>query len=326
MPTGPRLRARRCDRHCAPRVGALSGCAYNRHVASPVHGVDHYENFPVASWLMPARLRPAVLAIYRFARHADDLADEGDADLHTRRTALAALADDIDLAESGASARSPVVQALMAPVLAHDLPWQPFRDLLSAFDQDLDTVRYADFESLRDYCRRSANPVGRLILALAARRDAHAQSMSDAVCTSLQLINFLQDAASDWDRGRLYLPGQTLRAHGVSEADVARAVLERQADARLRACIRDEAARAAALLREGAPLPRHVGGRIGWELRAIIAGGWRILVRLAQQGHDPFAFRPRLRGTDALPIAGIMMRLALSGALPRLESTPIAPT
>jgi squalene synthase HpnC len=309
----------------ADREGHRSS-AYNRSVTPPVHGVEHYENFPVASWLMPVRLRPAVIDIYRFARHADDLADEGDAQTSARRAALAALSRDIDRAEQGLSCDCAQVAALVRHVREHQLGWQPFRDLLSAFDQDLDTLRYADFDTLLDYCRRSADPIGRLILTLASRLDARTAPLSDAICTSLQLINFLQDAASDWRRGRLYLPSTTLQQHGVREADVARAVQIGRADGGLRACIAYEASRAGQMLAEGSPLPSQVKGRMGWELRAIVAGGQRILDKLAHHGHDPFAQRPKLGRADALPIAGIMARLAVRGALPRPDPTDIAPT
>jgi len=291
-------------------------------VASPVHGVEHYENFPVASWLMPARLRPAVVAIYRFARHADDVADEGDATDAERLDALAALRDDLARARDGRAPRATVVADLVPHVLEHRLDWSRFEALLSAFEQDVTVHRYPDFETLIDYCRRSADPVGHLVLALAGRLDAGTREASDRICSALQLINFLQDAAIDGARGRVYLPLDSLARHGATEADVARAVVDRRASPRLRACIADETARAAALLAGGAGLPAQVGGRLGWELRAIVAGGARILAKLSAGGHDPFAARPALTGRDALPLLGAVLRLALAPPAPATASRP----
>jgi squalene synthase HpnC len=285
-----------------------------RAVASPIHGVEHYENFPVASWLMPARLRPAVVAIYRFARHADDLADEGDAPADERLHALAALHADIGRARAGAAPTAPTVAALVPHVQAHALDWSRFEALLDAFAQDVTTTRYADFAAVHDYCRRSADPVGHLVLALAGRLDEPNRMLSDRICTALQLINFLQDAAIDWQRGRLYLPLDGLARHGVGERDLADAAARRHAGPALRACIAAEAQRAGALLAGGSALPARVGGRLGWELRAIVAGGRRILDRLAAEGHDPFARRPALGARDAPALALAVLRLALGRA------------
>jgi squalene synthase HpnC len=286
-------------------------------VTSPVHGVEHYENFPVASWLMPARLRPAVVAIYRFARHADDVADEGDAPAAERLAALRALREDLVLARAGQPVRVPVVAQLVPHVRAHGLDWSRFDALLSAFEQDVTVHRYPDFETLIDYCRRSADPVGQLVLALSGHLDDTTRAASDRICSALQLINFLQDAAIDWSRGRIYLPLDALARHGVGETELARAAAERRAGPALRACIAAEARRASELLAGGAGLPARVGGRLGWELRAIVAGGARILERLAASGHDPFVARPVLSRRDALPLAGAMLRLAIdSPALP----------
>ncbi len=291
-------------------------------MASPVHGVEHYENFPVASWLMPARLRPAVVAIYRFARHADDVADEGDAPDAERLRALADLREDLVRARTGEAPRSTVVAQLVPHVLAHRLDWSRFDALLSAFEQDVAVHRYADFPSLIDYCRRSADPVGHLVLGLAGRLDERTRDASDRICSALQLINFLQDAAIDWSRGRLYLPLDTLARHGATEADVALACAERRAGPALRACVAAEATRAATLLAGGAALPSQVGGRLGWELRAIVAGGARILAKLAAGGHDPFAARPALTGRDALPLVGAALRMALAPPAPATASRP----
>lgn len=301
-----------------PDIGSLKRSSpYNPAVVSPVHGVDHYENFPVASWLMPARLRPAIVAIYRFARHADDLADEGDAPAAERLAALHKLMQAIDRAQAGQAPGDPRVDALVPHVRVHDLPWDAFRALLSAFMQDVQPHRFADINDLLDYCSRSADPVGRLILTLAGKLDARSQVLSDAVCTALQRINFLQDTAGDWTRGRVYLPLDALARHGLSERDLADAANAQRAHEALRACIAEQAQAAAGQLALGAPLAAMVGGRIGWELRAIVAGGRRILDKLAAGGHDPFAQRPALTRSDALPVARIMLGLMLKPASPK---------
>ena len=317
-----------CIRHLQPRQRGkpVARPPTIAAVTSPVHGVEHYENFPVASWLMPARLRPAVVAIYRFARHADDVADEGDAPAAERLAVLRALRDDLDRARTGQPVQAPVVAQLVPHVRAHRLDWSRFDALLSAFEQDVTVHRYPDVETLLDYCRRSADPVGQLVLALAGRLDETTRVASDRICSALQLINFLQDAAIDWSRGRLYLPLDALARHGAGEADLARAAAERRATPALRACIAAEARRAADMLAGGAGLPARVGGRLGWELRAIVAGGARILERLAAGGHDPFAARPVLTRRDALPLAGAMLRLAIaSPALPPAPATASRP-
>jgi squalene synthase HpnC len=291
-------------------------------VANPLHGVEHAENFPVASWLMPARLRPAVTAIYRFARHADDLADEGDAAPVDRLAALQRLREDLGRARAGGAPADPRVAALVPHVVAHRLDWAPFEALLSAFEQDVRVQRYADDAAVLDYCRRSAEPVGHLVLALADRLDATTRPMSDRVCTALQRINFLQDVAPDWTRGRLYLPLEALRRHGASEADLQAAIRDGRAPDRLRACIAEQAATERARMVSAACLPGLVGGRIGWELRAVMAGGLRILDQLARGGHDPFVERPRLRAADAPALLAAALRLAARGGAPSSAAAP----
>jgi squalene synthase HpnC len=289
--------------------GAAPGTRpYNALVPAPHHAVDHYENFPVASWLMPARLRPAVVAIYRFARHADDLADEGSVSAQARHAALAGLQSQLLLARQDGPVDEPLVAALVAPMRAHALPWSCLEDLLSAFIQDIDVHRYDTREAVMDYCRRSANPVGRLVLALAGVSDASALSESDAICSALQRINFLQDLGIDWPRGRLYLPQTLLESHGLDESAIARACDRGRCDEALRTCIATEALDCRRLLASGRQLPRRVGGRMGLELRAILAGGELILDQLARQGHDPLWRRPRIRRVDAWALAWAMWR------------------
>ena len=187
--------------------------------------VDHYENFPVASFLLPAHLREPVEAIYAFARSADDIADEGDAQpivrlarLNDYRRALHAIEqnkafDDPTLA--------PVFDRLGHNIRQFELPVGLFRDLLDAFSQDVGKTRYADFAELSDYCRRSANPVGRLMLHLYRANTPENLAMSDRICTSLQLINFWQDVAVDWQKQRIYLPQADMERFGVDEACIA---------------------------------------------------------------------------------------------------------
>jgi squalene synthase HpnC len=261
--------------------------------------VGHYENFPVASRLVPARLRPAVVAIYRFARAADDIADEGDAAPAERLAALTAY--DAALAEiaAGRTPDAPPFPALAAAVRQHTLPLAPFHDLVSAFRQDVTVGRYATYDDLADYCRRSANPVGRILLALYGADSPANVRASDAICTGLQLTNFWQDVAIDWRKDRVYLPAEDLARFGVTEAQIA----ARRADDRWRALAAFETARARALLREGRPLARALPWRLGLELSAVIEGGLRILARIDAVGGDVFTRRPELRTRDWCAVA-----------------------
>ncbi|RPH65045.1 MAG: squalene synthase HpnC [Burkholderiales bacterium] len=272
---------------------------------SLVTSVDHYENFPVGSLLVPARLRPAVVAIYRFARYADDLADEGDVEPAVRLAAL----DELDRALRGEADDPPVVARLRPHLAAHALPVAPLRALLSAFAQDVGPVRHASWRGISDYCSRSANPVGELILRLfGAWNDAN-RPPSDAICTALQVLNFLQDLAIDWRRNRLYLPLDELHEAGLDEEAVARAVAAGHADRRLAQFLAGQTDRARSLLESGAPLARRVPWRLSLELRAIVAGGLRVAEQLRAAGDDPIARRPSLgwRDTPAL------MRLWIRG-------------
>jgi squalene synthase HpnC len=256
--------------------------------------IEHYENFPVASILLPARLRPAVEAIYAFARSADDLADEGDAEPEARLTALAGYDCGLDLIARRDRATSPMFQRLDRVVHEYGLPLEPLRDLLSAFKQDVVTTRYATFDLLLDYCRRSANPVGALMLQLYGAADAQNLRDSDAICSALQLINFWQDVAIDWKKKRIYLPQQDMERFGVSENQLDTA----QVDDAWRNLMRFEVARARALMRSGAPLALRLRGRIGWELRLVVQGGLRILERIEAADYDVFRRRPQLRKSD----------------------------
>lgn len=265
--------------------------------------VEHYENFPVASLLLPARLREPVEAIYAFARSADDVADEGDAPpiarlarLHDYQLALEACAHGHPVHDPSLA---PLFERLGRAIAAHGLPLQPFRDLLDAFMQDVGKTRYRDFDELRDYCRRSADPVGRLMLHLYGAATAENLKRSDAICTSLQLINFWQDVAVDWRKRRIYLPQDDMARFGVDEATLdgmARTVAP--VTANWQALLAFEVQRARAMLLDGAPLARALPGRIGWELRLVVLGGLRILERIEAVGYDVFRHRPALGRGD----------------------------
>ena len=239
--------------------------------------VDHYENFPVASWLCPAHLRPAVVAIYHFARTADDIADEGDADAHSRLAGLSAMqADLLACTTTGhVSTQWPQVFTLLAAqIRQHAIPLQPLLDLLDAFTQDVNYThlkqRYASREELLDYCRRSANPIGRLLLHLYGVNDSASLAQSDAICSALQLINFWQDLSVDIPRGRHYLPDN--------------------------ATLTEETTFARALMRQGSPLVHTLPGRGGWELRLVVQGGLRVLDKISNT--DPFVHRTKLHTAD----------------------------
>ena len=262
--------------------------------------VDHYENFPVASVLCPPSIRPAVVAIYRFARAADDLADEGEANAEQRRADLRQYQEDLAAIYEGRppSARwAAVFQALDEARLRFGLPRQPLADLLDAFVQDTGNPLYDGRQQLLDYCRRSANPVGRLLLHLYAIDDETARRQSDAICTALQLINFWQDLGVDLPRGRIYLPLADARAHGIRLPAPAALV----DDDRTRGLLRDLCAWAEALMRTGAPLALRVPGRAGWELRLVVQGGLRILDKIRAQRFATIGRRPRLGAWD-LPV------------------------
>jgi squalene synthase HpnC len=256
--------------------------------------VDHYENFPVASILLPRRLVPAVEAIYAFARSADDVADEGDATPAERLAQLAAYRAALADIGAGATPAAPLFARLAAVIRQWRLPLAPFTDLLSAFEQDIVTTSYADFAGLLDYCRRSANPVGRLMLALYGVNEPTCLSQSDAICSALQLINFLQDVAIDRAKGRIYLPLDDLTRFAVDPAKLA----SWRADAPFCRLMAFEVHRARAMMQAGSPLATRLPGRIGWELRLVVQGGLRILERIEQVDYDVFERRPTVGKGD----------------------------
>lgn len=296
--------------------------------ALPPMPVDHYENFPVASLMLPKPLRRPVEAIYRFARQADDLADEGDATPAERIAALAAFdAQLLRIAAGHRPAADPsgaMFEALEREIRAHALPIGLFRDLLSAFSQDCVVARYDDDARLLDYCRRSANPVGRLLLVLYdADTEVH-RVWSDRICTALQWINFWQDVAVDRLKDRIYLPLAELERFGVSEAALMAdpsSVVGSDAWKRL---MRHTVDRTRAMMLEGAPLALALRGRIGLELRMIVQGGLRILERIEHGDYDVVHHRPMLGRRDGVLIAfrALTMRRSRStGASAPLQST-----
>ncbi|MCU0761787.1 MAG: squalene synthase HpnC [Hydrogenophaga sp.] len=283
-------------------------------VAPLTQSVGHYENFPVASWLCPARLRPAVQAIYHFARTADDLADEGDAPALLRLEQLAAYRQALQrcaeppgesnaLPAGDVPAWPQVFGPLATALRQHRLPLEPLHDLISAFEQDVRHTasehRYADVDELLAYTRLSAQPVGRLLLHLYGVHDAEALHQSDQICSALQLINFWQDIRTDLGRGRSYLPQDVMRRHAATEAHFAPSAPAPNLPAR--AVVAELSAHARGLMMQGAPLVRRVPGRAGWELRVVVQGGLRILDGIAAIDHCTWLTRPRLQKAD-LPL------------------------
>lgn len=274
-----------------------------RSVAALTAQVGHYENFPVASWLCPPALRPAVMALYHFARTADDLADEGQATPAERLAQLATYRQALDGCLSGqpADAWPAVFEPLARAVRQHALPANLLHDLISAFEQDVRHTAaghmYADTAELLAYCRLSANPVGRLLLHLYGVADAQALAQSDAICSALQLINFWQDLGEDLARQRHYLPADALTRHDLALTDFS-AHAPAPVQARAQALVAALCADARQLMLKGAPLARRLPGRAGWELRLVVQGGLRILDKIAASGHRSWLQRPTLGRAD----------------------------
>ena len=273
----------------------------------------HYENFPVASWILPRQMRPHIAAIYMFARIADDFADEGTVEPEERlqrldvwrrrlRHSLSSVSDgsfqshavDLQSATAISADQKALFLALANTIQTRRLPVTLFEDLLSAFEQDVVVHRYQSWDQLLDYCSRSANPVGRLVLRVAGHNDPSLDRASDCLCTALQLTNFWQDFARDYSAGRLYLPADTSDAVGADEADLDVGRLTpawQEALALASARTRD-------LFLEGRDVCDGVGGRLSMELRLTWLGGVRILERLERNGFDVFARRPKLGWRD----------------------------
>ncbi len=254
----------------------------------------HYENFPVASMLLPASLRHPVGIIYRFARSADDFADEGEFPPEERLARLEEYRSELHRLEAGKQPVSPLFLDLREAIEAHRLPLSPFYDLLDAFSQDVTKLRYADFAEVADYCRRSADPVGRLMLHLFGAAEPENLSRSDAICSALQLINFWQDVEIDFRKNRVYLPQDEMVRFGVSEAQIA----ARSASGGWPDLMRFQIERARTLMLSGAPLAARLRGRAGLEIGTIVQGGLRILEKLERARGDIFRHRPVLGPLD----------------------------
>lgn len=247
--------------------------------------VQHYENFPVASVLMPGHLRKHIYPIYAFARHADDLADEAQ-----DRAALLAWREQLHRAARGA-ADHPIFLALHDTRQRFELPLSLFDDLLRAFLQDLDQNRYRNFEELLGYCRYSANPVGRIILRLHGYRHPELFQFSDKICTALQLTNFWQDVRIDIEKDRIYIPLSQLSGFGISEDDIRAARFSAKFGNMMKSLVE----RTAAMFAEGAPLLPAVKKRLRWELKLTMMGGMAILDQIRRQNYNVLAKRPELR-------------------------------
>jgi phytoene synthase len=256
--------------------------------------VDHYENFPVASILLPLRLRRAVKVIYHFARQADDFADEGDLPDAERLTKLNDFRAEINRIEQGEEPQLALFRDLREIIKHHHLPLQLFHDLLDAFSQDVVKKRYTNFDEVLDYCRFSANPVGRLLLHLYEEATPINLGYSDSICTSLQLINFWQDVKKDYAIGRIYLPLDVMARFGVTESHIA----EGRVDEAWQVLMAFETELARDMMLHGKPLGSVLTGRIGLEMRLIIAGGLRILAKLKSADYDMFNKRPVLKPYD----------------------------
>src|SRR6266571_1554488 len=271
-----------------------------------------YENFPVASVLLPAAMRRPVSLIYRFARTADDFADEGDLRPHERLAHLEGYRAELRRIEAGRSPESPLFRELGEVVAAHRLPLAPFHDLLDAFSQDVTKQRYANFAELMDYCRRSADPVGRLMLHLYGASDARNVACSDAICSALQLINFWQDVEIDFRKNRIYLPQDDMARFGVSENQIAAG----DASGGWWELMRFQIERARSMMFAGAPLAIRLPGRVGLEIRAVVQGGSRILEKLERVRGDVFRHRPVLKALDWSMMRSMSLAMRRSPARP----------
>jgi squalene synthase HpnC len=264
---------------------------------------QHYENFPVASLLLPRALRKHVASIYAFARTADDFADEEDRSPDERLRLLQEWEGKLDACYAG-KPDGPVFVALAETVRAFAIPRDLPAALLAAFRMDVTKHRYRDLAELLAYCRNSANPVGRLVLALFRVTDPRAAAASDAVCTGLQMANFWQDLAVDLRKDRIYLPLEDCARFGYTEEDLRCGTL----DDRFRALMRYQVDRTRAFLRNGLPLLDLVGGGLRLELAATIGGGNAILDKIEQSGFDVLHRRPVLGLTDKLLLLGGALR------------------
>jgi len=277
--------------------------AYTRWLAT-----HHYENFHVVSFLLPRRLHQDFYNVYAFCRWADDLGDEiGDA-AESLRLLGWWRRETIEMYAGRAS--HPVFIALAGTVQNYSLPSAPFTDLIRAFEQDQTVARYRTWEELFEYCRFSANPVGRLVLYLCGYRDPARQELSDATCTALQLANFWQDVVVDLAKDRIYLPLGLLDRHGVSERDV----IARRCTPAFRSAMAEAVGVARGLFEKGLPLARMVDRRLSLDLELFSRGGLKILDKIAAQDYDVLARRPRISKSER---AGLLLAALVRWALPK---------
>jgi squalene synthase HpnC len=271
------------------------------------HAAGHYENFPVASVFLPKELRAPIALIYSFARQADDFADEGDSTIDQRLSALNKFRDELDLLQAYIKPQTAFFAALGVMIRSRNLPFMPFYDLLDAFSQDVTKIRYQNFTEVLDYCSRSANPIGRLLLHLYQAATPNNIELSDNICSALQIINFLQDIAIDFKKNdgkqRIYMCQDELLKFGITEQQIAAYVnASAPVDKEWQQFMQFNLQRVRALLITGKPLGRILKGRIGFEMRMIIAGGERIITKITKVNGDIFNHRPTLNNWDWLLI------------------------
>ncbi|MEO6213112.1 MAG: squalene synthase HpnC [Vicinamibacterales bacterium] len=260
----------------------------------------HYENFPVASWLVPRPMRPHIAAVYAFARAADDFADEPGRAPGDKLRLLDGWQAQLHRTASGETPDDPVFRALGNTMQTCSLPLQLFDDLLSAFRQDVTVHRYQTWEEVLDYCRRSANPVGRLVLRIAGVDRPEADRASDALCSALQLANFWQDFGIDWRNGRLYIPREESAKRGAVESDLEGGRMTPE----WKSALAGSVIVTRALFEAGRPVASFVPGRLKYELRATWLGGMRILDKVERSGYATLQHRPALGMLDFAQIAG----------------------
>jgi len=262
----------------------------------------HYENFHVASWFLPKKLRPHFHAVYAYCRVSDDLGDETGSGPEARAQSIALLdqwGEELDACYAG-TARHPVFVALAETIRACHIPKEPFADLLTAFRQDQSKIRFANMDEVLAYCRYSANPVGRLVLYLCGYADAERFRLSDLTCSALQLANFWQDVASDYQqRDRVYLPQDAMARHGVTEATIATGI----ATAQFRALLREQVDYARQMFEDGLPLIGMVDSELALDLDLFSRGGLEILRAIEKRNYDVLSARPAISRTTKIALA-----------------------
>lgn len=268
----------------------------------------HYENFPVASIALPKSMRKPVGLIYAFARQADDFADEGERSREERIALLNGFRRELERIRSRQEPETALFATLSAVISQYGLPLQLFHDLLDAFTQDVDKKRYENFTELVSYCEQSANPVGRLLLILYGVDSERNRFHSDKICSSLQLINFLQDVGIDYAMGRIYLPQDEMMRFGISEHDIA----SKHAGQPWQTLMAFQADRARQMMLEGAPLAKAMKGRFSLEMKLIVLGGLAILDKMEKSRWDVFRNRPTLERRDWLQL---VPRALFSGSI-----------